>query len=99
MSDTFLSHISDTLTQIQAEGLYKHERMITSPQSGEITVGGKQVINLCANNYLGLSRPTLDDRDQELTRAQAPAGRLGAPAGGSTIGTTIPPVPRDDRWA
>ena len=55
MSDTFLSHISDTLTQIQAEGLYKHERMITSPQSGEITVGGKQVINLCANNYLGLA--------------------------------------------
>ncbi len=55
MADTFLSHITDTLAQIEAEGLYKRERMITSPQGGEITVGGKQVINLCANNYLGLA--------------------------------------------
>ena len=35
--------------------MMKQERMITSPQSGEITVGGRQVINLCANNYLGLA--------------------------------------------
>ncbi|MBY6083659.1 glycine C-acetyltransferase [Ruegeria arenilitoris] len=55
MADAFLSHVSDTLSQIKAEGLYKTERMITSPQSGEITVGGRQVINLCANNYLGLA--------------------------------------------
>ncbi|UAB89101.1 glycine C-acetyltransferase [Ruegeria sp. SCSIO 43209] len=55
MADAFLSHISDTLAQIEAEGLYKRERMITSPQGGEITVGDKQVINLCANNYLGLA--------------------------------------------
>ncbi|MDX8354018.1 glycine C-acetyltransferase [Cognatiyoonia sp. IB215182] len=55
MSDAFLSHISDTLGQIADEGLYKRERLITSPQGGEITVGGRQVINLCANNYLGLA--------------------------------------------
>ncbi len=55
MAEAFLSHISDTLAQIEAEGLYKRERMITSPQGGEITVGDKQVINLCANNYLGLA--------------------------------------------
>ncbi len=55
MADAFLSYISDTLAQIEAEGLYKRERMITSPQGGEITVGDKQVINLCANNYLGLA--------------------------------------------
>ncbi len=55
MSNDFLSHISDTLTQIEAEGLYKRERMITSPQGGEIMVGDKRVINLCANNYLGLA--------------------------------------------
>ncbi|WP_170365562.1 glycine C-acetyltransferase [Ruegeria arenilitoris] len=55
MADAFLSHVSDTLSQIKAEGLYKTERMITSPQGGEITVGGRQVINLCANNYLGLA--------------------------------------------
>ncbi|MDP5219952.1 glycine C-acetyltransferase [Ruegeria sp. 2205SS24-7] len=55
MSHAFLSQITDTLAQIEAEGLYKRERMITSPQGGEITVGGRQVINLCANNYLGLA--------------------------------------------
>ncbi|KIC40260.1 2-amino-3-ketobutyrate CoA ligase [Ruegeria sp. ANG-R] len=62
MADAFLSHITDTLKQIESEGLYKRERMITSPQGGEITVGGKQVINLCANNYLGLAdHPALID--------------------------------------
>ncbi|MBO9448078.1 glycine C-acetyltransferase [Ruegeria sp. R14_0] len=62
MADAFLSHISDTLAQIEAEGLYKRERMITSPQGGEITVGDKKVINLCANNYLGLAdHPALID--------------------------------------
>jgi glycine C-acetyltransferase len=62
MSHAFLSHISDTLAQIRAEGLYKQERMITSPQGGEIMVGADQVINLCANNYLGLAdHPALID--------------------------------------
>ncbi|MEM9632506.1 MAG: glycine C-acetyltransferase [Pseudomonadota bacterium] len=55
MSDAFLSHISNTLKEIEAEGLYKRERLITSPQGGLITVGGREVINLCANNYLGLA--------------------------------------------
>ncbi len=55
MSNAFLSHISETLTQIEADGLYKRERMITSPQGGEIQVGDRAVINLCANNYLGLA--------------------------------------------
>ncbi|MCG7628111.1 glycine C-acetyltransferase [Epibacterium sp. MM17-32] len=55
MSNAFLSHISEALTQIEADGLYKRERMITSPQAGEIHVGDRAVINLCANNYLGLA--------------------------------------------
>lgn len=55
MSNAFLTDISNTLAQIEGEGLYKRERMITSPQGGEITVGDRQVINLCANNYLGLA--------------------------------------------
>ena len=54
MSD-FLTHVTETLKQVEAEGLMKRERLITSPQGGEITVGGRQVINLCANNYLGLA--------------------------------------------
>ncbi len=59
MSQSFLSHLSDTLAQIDAEGLTKRERLITSAQGAEIDVGGRHVINLCANNYLGLA----DHRD------------------------------------
>lgn len=55
MSDAFLNDIRDTLKTIEAEGLMKRERMITSPQGGEIQVGDADVINLCANNYLGLA--------------------------------------------
>ena len=46
MTTAFLTDISNTLAQIDAEGLTKRERMITSPQGGEITVGGHKVINL-----------------------------------------------------
>ena len=55
MSSAFLSHISTTLDQIESEGLMKMERMIASPQGGEIELNGQTVINLCANNYLGLA--------------------------------------------
>ena len=43
------------LAEIEQAGLWKHERIITSPQSAHIQSGGKEVINFCANNYLGLS--------------------------------------------
>jgi glycine C-acetyltransferase len=43
------------LAEIEAAGLWKHERLISSPQSAHITTNGKQVVNFCANNYLGLS--------------------------------------------
>jgi glycine C-acetyltransferase len=50
------SHIADELKQISESGLYKAERIITSPQDATITVaGGQEVLNLCANNYLGLA--------------------------------------------
>lgn len=55
MPKPFIDHISETLTQIDAEGLYKRERQITSAQSGTVTVQDRDVINLCANNYLGLA--------------------------------------------
>jgi len=48
--------LKDEIEQIKEEGLYKKERIITSPQGADITIqGGKEVINFCANNYLGLS--------------------------------------------
>ncbi len=50
------NYYSKILTGIEEEGLYKKERIITSPQKANIEVtGGKKVLNMCANNYLGLS--------------------------------------------
>ncbi|MCL9808225.1 glycine C-acetyltransferase [Flavobacterium luminosum] len=48
-------HLQQELETIKANGLYKKERVITSPQGAEITVNGETVLNFCANNYLGLS--------------------------------------------
>ena len=54
-------HYSDVLTSIKEDGLYKKERVISTPQGVEITThNGKKVLNFCANNYLGLANnPTL----------------------------------------
>ncbi len=51
----FLEHLRGMLTEIEADGLLKREHPIASPQSGHIKVAGRDVINLCANNYLGLA--------------------------------------------
>ena len=48
-------HLEHELAEIKAAGLYKNERIICSPQRAEIEVGGRKVLNFCANNYLGLS--------------------------------------------
>ena len=52
----FADHVSQTLEEIKAQGLFKAERIITGPQNAEIPIAdGRRVINLCANNYLGLA--------------------------------------------
>jgi glycine C-acetyltransferase len=52
----FEKQLSQTLEEIKSQGLYKTERIITSPQDAHIAVaGGKRVLNMCANNYLGLA--------------------------------------------
>lgn len=56
MFGTIKSHIGQELEQIRQSGLYKAERIITGPQQATITIaGGQKVLNLCANNYLGLA--------------------------------------------
>jgi len=56
MNDAFKNHLAGELAAIEAAGLRKVERLITSPQNAHITVrGGRSVLNLCANNYLGLA--------------------------------------------
>ena len=55
MNEKFVERIKAEIKEIQDAGLYKQERIITSPQGAEIVENGKTVLNFCANNYLGLS--------------------------------------------
>ena len=52
----FDQHLANTLAEIRSQGLYKTERIITGPQDAKIQItGGRRVLNMCANNYLGLA--------------------------------------------
>ena len=55
MTDMFLDHVRGVLAGIEAEGLMKRERFIEGAQGAHVTVGGRPMLNLCANNYLGLA--------------------------------------------
>lgn len=89
MSDSFFSHISNELKQIEADGLYKRERIITSAQDAEIQIhdgASKNVLNFCANNYLGLadapeliaaSKQALDDHGFGMASVRFICGTQG----------------------
>jgi glycine C-acetyltransferase len=56
MLEEFDQQLANTLAEIRSQGLYKNERIITSPQDAKIEItGGRRVLNMCANNYLGLA--------------------------------------------
>jgi len=55
ISPNFLKTLREELKQIDSDGLYKRERIITSSQDAEIVANGKNLLNFCANNYLGLA--------------------------------------------
>ena len=55
MNEQMVKRLDQELEEIRKNGLFKTERIIESPQGAVIRVSNKQVINLCANNYLGLS--------------------------------------------
>lgn len=67
----------DTLAEIEAAGLTKHERELTSPQNAHITTAKAEAINFCANNYLGLA----DHPDVVAAAAPAAGGCGPAPRG------------------
>jgi glycine C-acetyltransferase len=80
-------HFANILTEIEQAGLYKHERIINSPQGAEISVVGDdhKVLNFCANNYLGLSshpdtiaaaRAALDERGYGMSSVRFICGTL-----------------------
>ena len=57
MYERFQAYVADELAGIEQAGLTKHERLITTPQGAHVGVqGGQEVLNLCANNYLGLAQ-------------------------------------------
>lgn len=67
MRDAFLAQVRGTLEQIRADGFYKTEREIASPQAAAVRLaGGADVLNFCANNYLGLAN---DPRLVEAAKA------------------------------
>jgi glycine C-acetyltransferase len=73
MNEAYLSHLRNVVDGIRADGFYKTERVIASPQSPSIRLsGGKEVLNFCANNYLGLA----DDR-RLVDAAKADVDRWG----------------------
>ena len=72
MSDTFLEHLRGALAAIEADGLTKRERLIAGPQGGRIRVAGREMVNLCANNYLGLA-----DHPEVIAAARAALDRFG----------------------
>jgi glycine C-acetyltransferase len=70
MYGSYGEHLRRELDDIRSQGLYKSERIIESPQGAEVVVGGRKILNFCANNYLGLAsdprvvaaaRKTLDE--------------------------------------
>jgi glycine C-acetyltransferase len=72
MDSAFLDHLGRETAKLRDAGLYKAERVIASPQAPAIEVGGREVVNFCANNYLGLSsHPAL------VETAQAALARYG----------------------
>lgn len=73
MTRTRFSHIEDSLAQIRSGGLYKNERTITTPQRAHVQVDEERsVLNLCANNYLGLA-----DHPEVIAAAHAALDRWG----------------------
>jgi glycine C-acetyltransferase len=73
-SERFLDHLAGELQGLRDSGLYKSERILTSPQAAEITVEGRRepVLNFCANNYLGLA-----DHPRMVEAAKAALDRYG----------------------
>ena len=72
MNDAFSRHLNAQLDSIRAAGTFKRERVIESPQNARIRVGGRSVLNMCANNYLGLA-----DHPAVISAAHAALDRWG----------------------
>lgn len=76
MYGTMKEHLRDQLAQIEEDGLYKRERVIAGPQQARVDVAGRRVLNMCANNYLGLAgHPEIVEAAQAAIVTTTGAGR------------------------
>jgi len=72
MNPAFIERLRADLAGLREQGLYKSERVLAGPQGGLVRTGDRDVVNLCANNYLGLANHAAM-RDQKCARACAAA--------------------------
>ncbi len=86
MYGTFGEFLGRELDEIRAQGLYKSERVIESPQGAEVVVGGRRILNFCANNYLGLAS---DPRVVEAARRTLDEWGYGLSSVRFICGTTV----------
>ncbi len=70
VSEQYTAFLQQQLVQLKEEGLFKAERIITSQQQAAVTVNQHEVINLCANNYLGLANNAQLIREGQHALAQ-----------------------------
>ena len=66
MFDKMKNHIRQQIDQIRSAGLYKEERVLAGPQGAHIRSAGRDVLNMCANNYLGLAAHPEGDQRHRL---------------------------------
>ena len=107
MSSAFYQQIQQQIEEVKAEGLYKSERVITSQQQAAVKIStGEEVLNFCANNYLGLAnhpalieagKAGMDEHGFGMASVRFICGAWAAmppPGAGSARGTS----PRPRRW-
>ncbi len=85
MNKTFQKHFKDTLAELKEQGLYNSNiRSLGSPQGAWLNIGGKKVLNMCSNNYLGLAN---DERLKQAAKAAIDEFGIGPGAVRSIAGT------------
>ena len=86
MYGSIKEHVAQTIEDIRDQGLYKAERVIASPQDAHISVGtGQTVLNMCANNYLGLA-----EHPEVLAAAHAGLDRWGYGLSSAVVDSSAP---------
>ena len=86
MNVAFDEHLRTQLAQLEQDGLFKRERILSSRQGPWVEADGRRVVNLCANNYLGLAgRDELVEAAQQAARRRKPRRRGSRGSSGDSL--------------